>query len=137
MHFTEVGTVRIGCLLALFACNVALQPANNHVVGVWRGDSVCVSDRGACVDEKVIYYIGASATGARAVSIRADKIVQGRAVTMGTGEWQYDTDHHTLTWETPRQTWLLTVAGDSIDGTLTLADKTVVRRMTLKRDHDG
>jgi hypothetical protein len=119
------------------AFSVALQPANNQVVGVWRGDSVCVSDRSACVDEKVIYYIGVSATSARAVSILADKIVQGQAVTMGTGEWQYDADHHTLTWETPRQTWLLTVTGESIDGTLTLADKTVMRRLTLKRDYAG
>jgi hypothetical protein len=85
------------------------------------------------VDENVIYYISETASSAR-VSIRADKIVDGQAITMGTGEWQHDADHHTLTWETPRQTWLLRVAGESIEGTLTLADKTVVRRMTLKRE---
>jgi len=37
-----------------------------------------------------------------------------------------------LVWEMPRQTWLLNVKGTAIEGTLTLADKTVVRRMTLK-----
>jgi hypothetical protein len=123
--------------VTLLALSVPLQPATNQIVGVWRGDSVCVSNSGACVDEKVTYYIDLVANSAHVVSIRADKIVQGRAVTMGTGEWQYDADHHTLTWETPRQTWLLMVTGESIDGTLTLADKTVVRRVTLKRDRGG
>jgi hypothetical protein len=55
-------------------------------------------------------------------------------VTVGTGEWQYDAQHHTLIWETPHQTWLLKIDGDTIEGTLTLADRTVVRRMTLKKD---
>jgi hypothetical protein len=51
-------------------------------------------------------------------------------MTMGTVEWTYDGEHHALTWETPRQTWSATSEGDTIEGTLTLADKTVVGRMT-------
>ena len=133
MRFIEVDTVRVAFVLALLVLSVARRPTDDDVIGTWRGDSLCVSGRGACVDEKVIYYISATASSAR-VSIRADKIVDGQAITMGTAEWQYDADHHTLTWETPRQTWLLRVAGKSIEGTLTLADKTVVRRMTLKRE---
>jgi hypothetical protein len=41
---------------------------------------------------------------------------------------------HTLTWETAPRTWLLKIQGDTMEGTLTLTDKTVVRRVTLKRD---
>jgi hypothetical protein len=126
--------VRLAYAFALFVLAVAPPSKDDHVIGIWRGDSLCVSRLSACVDEKVIYYISATATSTR-VSIRADKIVGGKAITMGTGEWQYDADHHTLTWETPRQTWLLTVGDGSIEGTLSLADKTVVRRMTLKREH--
>jgi len=125
--------VRVAFMFAMLVLSVAQRSTADDVIGVWRGDSLCVLGRGACVDEKVIYYISATASSAR-VSIRADKMVDGQAITMGTGEWQYDADHHTLTWETPRQTWLLRVAAESIEGTLTLADKTVVRRMTLKRD---
>jgi hypothetical protein len=108
--------------------------AQDQVAGVWRGDSLCASDGTACVNERVVYYITAIAGKAGVVTIRADKIVNGQAVTMGTAEWTHDTEHHTLIWETPRQTWLLKIDNDAIDGTLTLADKTVVRRMRLKKD---
>ena len=64
--------------------------------------------------------------------IRADKIGNGQPNTMGTGEWKHDAERHVLVWEMPPQTWLLNVKGTAIEGTLTLADKTVVRRMTLK-----
>jgi hypothetical protein len=40
-----------------------------------------------------------------------------------------------LEWSTPKQVWLLKIAGDRIEGTLTLADKTIFRRMTLKKDN--
>jgi hypothetical protein len=120
--------------LTMLAVVAAPQLTQGQVIGVWRGDSICGSDRAGCVDEKVVYYIGAIAAKAGVVSIRADKIVNGQAVTMGTGEWKYDAQHHTLIWETPHQTWLLKIEGDTIQGTLTLADRTVVRRMTLKKD---
>ncbi len=51
---------------------------------------------------------------------------------MGTGEWRYD--GHTLEMRVPRRVWLLKVAGGRIDGTLTLADGTVFRKMTLDKD---
>ena len=120
--------------LAVLAVAVASPSIEGQVAGVWRGESICAPDRAGCVDEKVVYYISAIEGRAGVVSIRADKIVNGRAVTMGTGEWQHDAEHHALIWETPRQTWLLKIDGDTIDGTLALADKTVVRRMTLKKD---
>jgi hypothetical protein len=112
----------------------AAQSTGGQVAGVWRGESICAADRGACVDEKVVYDISPIPEKTGVVLIRADKVVNGHAVTMGTGEWKHDAAHHTLSWETERQTWLLRIDGDTIDGTLTLADRTVVRRMTLKKD---
>jgi hypothetical protein len=52
---------------------------------------------------------------------------------MGTGQWQYDRTQHTLEWRMPQQVWLLKVTGNRIDGTLTLSDKTVFRKMTLEK----
>jgi hypothetical protein len=127
MRFSVVFTV-----LVLAAAPQATQ--SGQVAGVWRGESLCASGRGRCVDEKVVYYISAIADKPGVVSIGADKIVNGQAVTMGTGEWKHDAEHHALIWETPRQTWLLKIEGDAIEGTLTLADKTVVRHITLKKD---
>ena len=109
--------------------------AHGQVTGVWRGQSICAWDRAGCVDETVVYYISAT-TKSGIASIRADKIVNGETVTMGMAEWNFDPDSHTLTWKMPRQTWLLKIDGDVIEGTLTLADKTVVRRMTLRRMGD-
>ena len=117
-------------ILLLLSILVTSDPVN----GTWRGESICAAKGTACKDEKVVYYISIVAGKADVVSIRADKIVDGQAITMGTGEWKHNAEQHTISWETPRQTWLLKVKGDTIDGTLTLADKTVVRQMTLKKD---
>jgi hypothetical protein len=126
--------MRFAFVLTVLATVAAPGLAHAQVAGVWRGESICASHGGACVDERVVYDVSAIPEKAGVVSIRADKIVNGQAVTMGTGEWTLDAEHHTLTWETPRQTWLLKIEGHTIEGTLTLADKTVVRRMSLKRD---
>jgi hypothetical protein len=109
------------------------QSDPDQVAGVWRGESRCALERTACVNETVVYYITAIPDKADVVSIRADKIVDGQALTMGTGEWKHDAARHLLTWDTPRQTWLLKIEGNAIVGTLTLADKTIVRRVTLKK----
>jgi hypothetical protein len=61
-------------------------------------------------------------------------MVDGKAVTMGTGQWTLDRAHRTLEWRSGGRVWLLTIAGNRIGGTLTLGDKTVFRKMTLKRD---
>ena len=103
------------------------------VVGTWRGESACATDAPACRNESVVYYIKEVPNRSDLVSIRADKIVDGQSITMGTGEWKYDSSQHTLEWRTARQAWLLKVIGDHIEGTLTLADGTVFRKMKLEK----
>jgi hypothetical protein len=53
---------------------------------------------------------------------------------MGKGPWTHDHARHTLEWRTSERVWLLVVNGDRIEGTLTLTDKTVFRKMTLRKD---
>ena len=53
---------------------------------------------------------------------------------MGAGEWQYRATQRSLELKMPRQVWLLNISGNRIEGTLTLADKTIFRRMTLSKD---
>ena len=113
------------------AASAQSKQANDDakVAGTWRGESLCTEQApSACHDEQVVYYI--KPVKLDVYSIRADKIVNGKPVTMGEGEWQYDATTHALTW----QGWRLKVDGGTIDGTLTLPDKRVVRRMTLKRE---
>ena len=52
----------------------------------------------ACHNESVVYYIKDVPFRPDAVLIQADKIVDGKAVTMGTGQWHYDRAQHTLEW---------------------------------------
>lgn len=104
------------------------------ITGAWRGESVCVTDAPACRNESVVYYIKDVPGHPDLVVIQADKIVDGKAITRGTGQWQYNQAQHTLEWRTPRQVWLLKITGDRMDGTLTLADETVFRKMTLQKE---
>jgi hypothetical protein len=82
----------------------------------------------------VVYYIEDVPGRPDLVTIRADKIVDGKAITMGKGPWTHDHARHTLEWRTSERVWLLVVNGDRIEGTLTLTDKTVFRKMTLRKD---
>jgi len=109
--------------------------AESPAAGVWRGESLCTETASAsCRNETVIYYIRDILDRPDAVLIRADKVVDGKAITMGTGEWQYDRTRQTVEWHMPQQVWLLRLDGDRINGTLRLADGTVVRKMRLKKD---
>jgi hypothetical protein len=65
--------------------------------------------------------------------IRADKIVEGKAITMGTGEWKYDRSRQVIEWITAQRTWSLKVDGSRIEGTLKLNDGTLVRHMNLEK----
>jgi hypothetical protein len=125
-------SVRLTLLLAL-AGLVAAEEVSG-VAGTWRGESVCAPQPSGCHNETVTYYIKDIPHRSDVVVIQADKIVDGKPITMGTGEWQYDRGRQTLEWRMPQRVWLLNVNGNSIEGTLKLADGTVVRKMTLKKD---
>jgi len=124
--------IRLGVLtlMAIALCSAEDAP----VAGTWRGESLCAARGTSCKDETVVYYIRAIPDRPTAITIRADKFVNGQPVTMGTSEWTYDRDRATLEWRTSGRTWVLSIHGSRIDGTLTLPDQTVFRKMTLKND---
>jgi len=111
-----------------------VSAATDSPVGVWRGDSLCATDAPSCKNENVVYYIEAIADKPDQMFIRADKIVDGKAITMGTSQWEYNQAKQTLSWQVGQRLWLLTISGKRIDGTLTLPGNVVFRRMTLKKD---
>jgi hypothetical protein len=69
---------------------------NVALTGTWRGRSICVDRSGGCRDEEVIYRIK-QAIGSSDVSIYADKIVDGKAMDMGTLVFTYDKEKGLLT----------------------------------------
>ena len=102
--------------------------------GTWRGASKCVTAAVSCHDEDVVYYISVVPNRSDQLSIRADKIVDGMAVTMGTGTWAYDPTKQTLSLDSNGRLWLLTIHGNRIDGTLKVNGSTIFRRMELTFD---
>jgi hypothetical protein len=52
---------------------------------------------------------------------------------MGTGEGRYDSGKRTISVELPRGVITLKADGEKLEGTFTLPDKTVLRRITLKK----
>lgn len=131
-------SARLSPVVALFAqaflAGVCMAAPASGLAGTWRGQSICPTDAPACHNENVVYYIKDVPDRPDLVLIQADKIVDGKAVTMGTGQWQHDRAQHTLEWRMPQRVWFLKITGNRIEGTLTLPDKTVVRKMTLDKD---
>jgi hypothetical protein len=101
------------CFSAALTLGSVEAADGSGLAGTWRGESLCVSGASACHNEKVVYYIRDVPGRPDVVVIQADKIVDGKAVTMGTGEWQYEQAQHRLEWRSPRQVWELNVARQS------------------------
>ncbi|HEV2988794.1 MAG TPA: hypothetical protein VG759_10155 [Candidatus Angelobacter sp.] len=109
------------------------QNAQAQIVGIWRGNSVCLVPNSPCHDEENIYRISEIAGKPGFFSITGSKIVDGNEIVMGTSEWKYDTKKHTLQSESPFGTFLLTIDGNKMEGSLTKHDKTVYRRIHLTK----
>ena len=103
-----------------------------QLIGDWTGDSICQVKNSPCHDEKVVYHISKGSDPDH-VTISADKIVDGKAINMGIGDYRYNRSNGTLLNETEGRAWKFTVKGNTMEGTLTMPDKTVYRRVTLKK----
>ena len=113
----------------------------DEIVGTWSGSSVCVDRQAApaCNDEQVVYDINANAGKPDTVTVKADKVVDGKRVSMGALEFTHDAKNGSWTseFDTPRfhALWRLTVDGAMLTGTLTLLpSKAVVRKIDLRKD---
>lgn len=133
MRFVYVSVTLIFGALGMLSTRLALAETS-ALVGTWRGDSVCATEASACHNERVVYYIKDVPNSPNLVFIQADKIVDGKPITMGTGQWQYDRVRSTLEWRMPKQVWLLKVTGSRMEGTLKLTDGTVLRNVILEKD---
>jgi hypothetical protein len=126
-------------LIHFSAKAVAVNDDGSSLVGNWTGESLCVGNRPACHDEKVIYRIPKAPDEAGNVTITADKIVNGKPESMGALDFKYDREKQTLTCDFTRGTthglWEFTISGTTMEGTLvTLPDKTVARRVKVKKE---
>jgi len=103
------------------------------LAGIWRGDSLCLEKGSACHDEVAVYRITVVAGKPGYMMVSGGKVVDGKEIVMGTGEWRYDSGKHTLSVELPRGVITLKADGDKLEGAFILPDKTVLRRIALKK----
>lgn len=101
--------------------------------GTWRGDSLCVEKGTSCHDEIAVYRIAGIPGKPGYLMVTGGKVVDGKEIVMGTGEWRYDAAKHTLTVELPRGIIILKVDRDKLEGAFVLPDKAILRRITLKK----
>jgi hypothetical protein len=117
------------------APNTPVGDQHPQIAGVWRGNSVCEVANSPCHNEVNVYRISEIAGRPGWFSVKGTKIVDGKEIVMGTGDWKYDQESHALTTEGPGGRFRLTISGNRIEGTLTLQDGTVFRRIFLQREN--
>lgn len=120
-----------GLLLFVLQAPTSSGPRISALVGDWSGTSLCQVEPSSCHDENVVFRV--SNPHEDKITIQADKIVDGKALTMGVGEWTYDQSTGALTWHIPRGDWKLIVDDNTMDGTLIVPDNVVFRKVHLKR----
>ena len=118
------------------ASSTIIAQEEKALVGDWSGESLCQAKSSPCQDEKVVYHIAQSPDPGK-VKVSADKIVDGKVINMGVLDFTYDKKDRILVNETAGRVWKFTVKDNTMQGTLTLPDKTVYRRITLKKESKG
>ena len=117
----------------LFSTVARAEENESSVIGVWRGNSICVPRNTACRDEVAVYRVSAVPGKHGYVYVSGGKVIDGKEVVMGSGDWRFDASTHTLSTEVPAGEIVLVADGNTMQGTFTLHDKTVLRHITLKR----
>ena len=122
------------CVLIISATlHLGFAQGKPAIAGIWRGQSSCTQKESACHDETVVYRFSPLQEKPGSFSVSADKIVDGKAVNMGTLEFQYVVDEQVLECRYAQGVWRLSVDGEKMDGTLTRPDGSVFRRLLLRK----
>lgn len=119
-------------LLAVVAI-AAAQEAKSPVAGTWKGESLCMVKPSACHDEVVVYEITPSPEKKGHLTMKGDKIVDGKRLWMGDLDCTFADSTRVLTCEMQQGVWAFNVQGDAMTGTLKVKDGTVFRKVNVKR----
>ena len=108
------------------------QDVDSTIVGTWRGSSTCLVNGSACRDEVNVYRFSKLAARPGLFSVTASKVVDGKEIIMGRGDWTYDAGKRALDCKSPKIR--MVVDGNRMEGDLTLPDGTAYRRISLKKE---
>lgn len=121
--------------LAFVSIVVAAQTRPESIIGTWRGGSVCVEKNTSCHDEIAVYHIAPIPHKPSHVFVAGSKVVDGKEIVMGSGDWLYDSEKQTITSEGLPGVVTLQLRGSEIVGTFTLPDKKVLRKITMTKSN--
>ena len=102
------------------------------LVGDWKGQSLVQAKNSPAKDEIVVWHVNKAKSPDHLV-VRADKIVNQKAISMGTLEFTYDKSQNVIVCRYEQGVWNLQIKGKKMEGTLTLPDQTVLRRVLLEK----
>jgi hypothetical protein len=110
-----------------------IRDSDATLIGDWRGTSVCQVRGSSCQDETSLYHIAHISEKPNWFSLKGDKIVDGKPITMGTVECRRDSGKSDLTCDLPKGVLHFTIQGNKMKGTITLPDGTLWRKLNLMK----
>ena len=129
-----------GIVIWAGALSAGLAMAQDHdashddpLAGDWHGDSICQVRNGPCHDEEALYRFTPISGKAGRFSLDGHKMVDGKPVLMGTMECSFDSKQSLVECEWNRGSLHLVVDGNKMQGTMNYPDKTVARKINLKK----
>src|SRR3954464_2169059 len=118
--------------LSVLATMSTLSSADTPIKGDWHGESICQQKNTACRDEQVVFHFSAPDSSGK-LSVAADKIVNGKAVDMGTIWLQYDQKTHVLDGNDEGRIWHFQISGAEMSGTL-MTNGQLIRKISVTRN---
>jgi hypothetical protein len=112
---------------------IAFAQDESHLIGDWKGESICQVKNSPCHDEIVVYRIS-KGKEANAFVVNADKIIDGKPVFMGTLDFAYEKENNAFVCTMKNGTFRLIKTGNKMEGTLITPDKIVYRRISLAKN---
>lgn len=109
------------------------EDVRGAIAGVWRGHSVCVDKNSPCHDEVNVYRFSRVTGSPNEFSVAASKVVDGKEIVMGSGKWKYDEKKKVV--ECERPPIRMAIDGKKMERALSLADRTVYRRIYLEKEN--
>ena len=103
------------------------------VAGDWSGTSICQVKNSGCHDEQAYYRI-TKTKNPLIYQVTGYKIVKNDSLNMGTFDFNYDKQSHSLSCTTQNGVFTLVIAGKKMDGELRTHDKILFRKILLMRN---
>jgi hypothetical protein len=119
------------CLATGLVLSPTAGQQSNSPLGRWVGESHCVGAHPACHDEHVIYQVDSA--GPHRFTLDGSRFAGRDTVDMGALSCEGTGSEPTVVCHIPTGAWHFSVVQGHLEGTLTLNDSTVMRRVVAYR----